>query len=84
MNQRTDYPCNQALDDLEAFFYRHIQDPSELQRFLGYLDECRKEARMGFRFIHTELMNYRKNHSDYFPFTDDERKMIDELLYFWA
>jgi len=84
MTERTDYPCNKALDDLEIFFKSHIRDPSELHRFLGYLDQCRKEGRIGFRFIHTELMNYRKTNSDYFPFSESERKMIDDLLYFWG
>lgn len=84
MSQRTHYPCDQALDDLDTFFRKHIADTAELKRFLEYIDECRRAGRIGFRFIHSELMNYRKKNSDYFSFSDEEREMIDDLLYFWA
>lgn len=84
MDQRADYLCDQALDDLSMFFKKHIKDPVELKRFLGYLDECRKEGRIGFRFIHTELMNYRKIQGDYFLFSDEEKEMIENLFYFWG
>lgn len=84
MTLRVDYKCDDALNDLEVFFKKHIKDNNELQLFLNYLNECRKEKRVGFRFIHKELMKYRKSNSDYFLFTEEERKMIDDLFYFWG
>jgi hypothetical protein len=84
MSQSADYPLNKALFDLEVFFRKHITRPDELKKFLGYLDECKDEGQIGFRFIHEELMNYRKKYSDYFPFTDSERQMMDDLLYFFG
>lgn len=84
MSLRVDYINDDALNDLEVFFKKHIKDSHELQRFLSYLNECRKEKRIGFRFIHEELMKYRKSNSDYFPFSEEERKMIEDLFHFWG
>lgn len=84
MTHRADYPCDEALSDLEIFFNKHIKYPSDLVRFKSYMDECKRARRIGFRFIHSELMRYRKERSDYFIFDPDEKKMIEDLLYFWA
>lgn len=84
MSRRSDYPCNEAIQDLEVFFRQHIMEPNELQKFLEYLVECKVASRIGFRFLHEKLMIYRKTYSDYFPFSDDEREMIDDLFHFWG
>lgn len=81
---RTDYPCGEALDDLEIFIKAHIKDHVMRQELVAHLDECRNIGRLGFRYIHEEIMKYRKDFSDYFVFTEDERKMIDDLFYFWG
>lgn len=84
MNQRSNYPINDAIDDLEKFFRKNISSSDELQKFLVYLEKSKSENRLAFRFVHEELMKYRKKNSDYFLFSDEERKMIDDLLYFWG
>lgn len=84
MSIRSDYPCNEAINDLEVFFRKHIANAKELQRFLDYLVQFKAAGRVSFRFLHEELMAYRKTNSDYFPFSDEERKMIDELSHFWG
>ncbi|WP_119968666.1 hypothetical protein [Shewanella japonica] len=84
MNTRIDYKLDDALNDLEVFFKAHIKRKSELEKFLSYLDESRKAKRISFRFIHQELISYRSKESDFFPFSDEERKMIEDLFYFWG
>jgi hypothetical protein len=84
VNLRKEYICNDALKDLEVFFKKHVKNQQELEKFLNYLDECRNEQRIGFRFIHEELMQYRESNSDYFSFSEEERKMVDDLFHFWG
>ena len=79
-----DYPCGEAINDLQVFLKRHIRDVNELNRFLDYLTECKNAGRIGFRFVHEELMKYREKYSDYFLFDSKERQMIDELFHFWG
>lgn len=82
--KRTDYPCDEALDDLATFIKAHIKDTVIRQELVDHLNECRNVGRLRFRYIHEEIMKYRKNFSDYFAFTEDERKMVDDLFYFWG
>jgi len=82
--KRNNYPCSEAVDDLESFFRKHISIDSDLKRFLNILEDFRKEGRVSYRFIQSELMEYRKINSDYFSFSDDERQMFDDLSYFWG
>lgn len=84
MSSRADYPCKKALEDLEVFFKAHIRDKSTLDDLLDHLDACKVANRIGFKYIHERLMKYRKDFSDYFPFSDDEKEMIDDLFYFWG
>lgn len=84
MSNRSDYPCLEALNDLKVFFRTHIKDKATLDELIDYLGECQKENRIGFRYIHERLMKYRKDFSDYFPFSEAEKGMIDDLFYFWG
>ncbi len=84
MNIRKDYPYNDALDDLERFFKTHIKDPKTLTNFLECLSKCRINQTVSFRYIHEELMAYRKSFSDYFDYSETEDQMIDDLFYFWS
>ncbi|AWF82448.1 hypothetical protein BTJ40_17375 [Microbulbifer sp. A4B17] len=84
MSNRKDYPYNEAIDDLEIFFKKNIKNQESCRKFLDYLGVCRKNKRLGFRYVHEELMKYRKEYSDYFMYTPEEREMIDDLLYFWG
>ncbi|WP_096086540.1 hypothetical protein [Agaribacterium haliotis] len=84
MERRSGYPCDEALDDLEVFFKNNISDTQALADLLDHLIECRKAGRLGFRYIHEELMKYRKNHSDCFPFSEAEKQMINDLMHFWG
>jgi hypothetical protein len=84
MSQRSHYPLPDALNDLEAFFRKHVKDSESLNQLLQYLAECRSQGRIGFRYLHEELISYRQRFSDYFPYSGDEKKMIDDLFYFWG
>jgi hypothetical protein len=84
MTQRSDYPLEQALSDLEMFFSKRIKNTSDLDKFTAHIEDCRSAKKIGFRFIHEELMKYRKNNSDYFYLDSKERQMIDDLLCFWG
>ncbi len=84
MTKRSDYPCHEALNDLQTFFNAHITDQLELRKFSDLLKNCKSSNRVAFRHIHQELMNYRKEKSDYFPFSEQEKEMIEDLLYFWG
>lgn len=84
MNDREDYLFDDAINDLEVFFRKHITYNNELCRFIEYLNDCKEVQRIGFRFLHEELMAYRMRYSDYFTFSEKERKMIQDLFYFWG
>jgi len=84
MSTNNDYPCNKAIDDLEQFLKKHIKDQRSLKDFLSYLSKCRASQKLGFRYLHEEIMSYRKEHSDYFLYSELERKMIDDLMHFWG
>lgn len=84
MSNRKDYPCDEAIDGLECFFKKNIKNQVSLDDLLAYLELCRKNKRLGFRYVHEELMKYRKEFSDYFEYTPKEREMIDDLFYFWG
>ena len=84
MNSRADYPCGIALDDLDIFLRAHIKDPDTLNDLINHLNDCRNANRLGFRYIHERIMKYRKDFSDYFPFSQTEKAMIDDLFYFWG
>jgi hypothetical protein len=82
--QRNDYPVDEAISDLEFFFKKNIKDFSTLNELLEHLQTCKDANRIGFRYIHERLMKYRKDSADYFLFSDSEKKMIDDLFYFFG
>ena len=85
MPQKKDYSSyTDALDDLQVFVRKHIKVENEKDELLNYLEECRKSKMVSFRYIYEEIMKYRKEHSDYSKFSDEERKMIDDLFHFWG
>lgn len=84
MNITTDYPITEAINDLENFLKSKIKNQDELTGFMKYLEQCKASQNLGFRYIHEELMKYRKTHSDYFSYSEAERKMIDKLFYYWG
>ncbi len=51
MHLRNDYPYNEALDDLVAFFKLRIKNDFRKKELLGYLEKCRREKTVTFRYI---------------------------------
>ena len=85
MPKKKDYSSySDALDDLQTFINKHINADKKKSELSEYLEECRKSKTVSFRYIHEEIMKYRKEYSDYSRFSDEERKMIDDLFHFWG
>ncbi len=81
---RKDYPYNVALDDLETFIIKHVNNCKERKNFLDYFKLCRQEESLSFRYIHQEYMSYRKKTSHYSSHTQEEKEMIEDLFHFWG
>lgn len=84
MKLRRDYPYNQAIDDFAVFLSRVVKDKSVLEEFTCILVDARKRHTFPIRGLHNKLMSYRRDSSDYTPFTEEEREMIEDLMHFWG
>lgn len=81
---RNSYPYNEALDDLVEFFNRRIKNDFRKKELLGYLEKCRKEKTVTFRYIYEKFIEYTNENKDYEELTDKDREMIDDLFHFWG
>lgn len=84
MSSRTDYPYDEALDDLEALVGKYVSDSTTNKELMDYLKLCRSNKTVTFRYIHEQIMNYRKEFSDYRKFDESESEMISDLMHFWG
>lgn len=84
MSNRQSYSYSEAIDDLDVFINKYVQDQKSKDELLEYLALCRTNKTVTFRYIHEEIMNYRKKFSDYRKFTVSEMKMIEDLMHFWG
>lgn len=81
---RSDYPFDNALDDLKKFFNRRVKNDVAKKELLDYLEECRKEKTVTFRYIHEQYVKYTNDNKDYEALLDSDKKMIDDLFHFWG
>lgn len=81
---RSDYPYNEALDALIVFFCKRVKNDAAKKKLLDYLEECRKEKTVTFRYIHEQYMAYRKENADYEELTENEKELFDDLFHFWG
>lgn len=83
MSSRTNYPHNEALDDLVVLVGKYVSDSAAKKELMDYLELCRSSKTVAFRYIHEQIMNYRKEFSDYRKFNESESEMISDLMHFW-
>jgi hypothetical protein len=84
MYLRNDYPYNEALDDLVTFFKLRIKNDFRKKELLGYLETCRREKTVTFRYIYEKFIEYTNENKDYEELTDKDKEMIDDLFHFWG
>lgn len=84
MHLRNDYPYNEALDDLVAFFKLRIKNDFRKKELLGYLEKCRREKTVTFRYIYEKFIVYTNESKDYKKLTVKDKEMIDDLFHFWG
>ena len=84
MQLRSDYPYDEALEDITDFFNRRVKDESTKSELFELLEKCRKAKRVSFRNIHNQYIKYTNDKKDYAPLSDEDKKMIDDLFHFWG
>ncbi len=84
MDLRTDYPCDEAVNDLRVFFLNHISDEKVRAEFNELLDEALESKSLPMRHINHKFFEYRKENNSYTRFSADERSMMEDLMHFWA
>lgn len=80
---RNDYTYDEALDDLINFFKKNIKHDKELKNMLMSLEHYREQKTVAVRSIFEKYMQYVKKYNDTTPYTPEEKKMWDDLFYFW-
>ena len=84
MKLRKDYPYNLAIDDFSIFISRVVKDKEVLKEFSDILEGARNRKTFPMRGLHEKLMSYRKHKAEYISFTEEDREMIEDLMYFWG
>ena len=84
MAMRTDYPYDEALDDITKFIVRCVKNAKSQNDLLDYLSKCRREKTVTFRYIHEQYIKYTNDNKDFSPLSDDDKDMIDDLFHFWG
>lgn len=80
---RSDYPYDEALNDLFSFFTFHAEEINP-HKILDALEKSRYLKTVPIRVIHQKFMDIRKTNSCYFPLTTKEKEMWDDLFRFWG
>lgn len=84
MALRTDYPYDEALDDITDFIERRVKNAKSKQEILDYLKKCRQGKTVTFRYIHEQYIKYANENQDYLPISEQDNNMIDDLFHFWG
>ena len=84
MGLRTDYPYHEALNDLRVFFEKRIIHSDVKAELNEELDASFKRKTVPMRYLFDRFIKYTSEHKLFDPYSEEEEKMIDELLHFWA
>lgn len=84
MTKNIEYSYDAALDELEKMVRRLVVHEDALSDFNQIIGESRKRKTVPIRGIQHMLANYRKEKSEYLPFNEHEKALIQNLIEQWG
>jgi len=84
MSLRIDYPYDEAVNDLRVFFDNRIIHSDVKAELNRELDASLKRKTVPMRYLFDQFIRYTNEHKLFDPYTNEEEKLINELLHFWG
>ena len=84
MDLREDYLYEEAVNDLRRFFEKRIIHSDVKAELNEELDASLERKTVPMRYLFDRFIKYTSEHKLFDPYTEEEERMIDELLHFWA